>query len=334
MQCIGIKTSGIRCTAICLGDHTRCGTHQRTITLYGPNTTRRREIRYVFLKNILEIQEAYFNNQDMPRAQLNQMKRVEKLRYDTELNNLENLILIETEQNGGIDADLEANNRRRERMQIARQRIAAARQRWLEARQRFAVEIPPQVRQPGELLAVLANDRQNVHTTVVVNKVKETVEKILLIPVPVEYRTETYKTLYEIIPECKLDPLTIIQTTRMYYEGGSIYDLGEGIYPKVLNAVWQYIKNSEHKDDLQVILRSELRDNVFTCAQGNLSRLCNVLAGYLDGMTTESTIEELGRRLAELDGDEVDRLNAGTAILRELKIPEIEWENWLEPLRD
>jgi hypothetical protein len=87
---------------------------------------------------------------------------------------------------------------------------------------------------------------------------------------------------------------------------------------------------------LKKILTSELRDNIGMCAQGNLSRICNVLQGYLEGIEQKEPVSEiLGRefpKLMEIE-NQVEREARGAAILRENNVPENQWENWLEPLR-
>jgi hypothetical protein len=72
------------------------------------------------------------------------------------------------------------------------------------------------------------------------------------------------------------------------------------------------------------------------CAQGNLSRICNVLSGYLPGIGQQESIATiLGRefpKLMEIE-NEPDRLREGERILRENNVPEAEWQVWLEPLQ-
>jgi hypothetical protein len=111
--------------------------------------------------------------------------------------------------------------------------------------------------------------------------------------------------------------------------------MGVGIYGKVLDGVWQYVRNSEHKDELCKILRQELQDNIGMCLQGNLTRLCNVLAGYMDGIgPQESPAERLGRempKLMEIEDIEA-RMNTARIVLRDVGLPENEWAPWLEAL--
>jgi hypothetical protein len=117
----------------------------------------------------------------------------------------------------------------------------------------------------------------------------------------------------------------------------NIYEMGNGIYGRVLNSVWQYIKASPDAADLKKILAAEMEDNIGMCAQGNLSRLCNILSGYLDGINTDvkSKNEIIGEKLAELmsrEPNEDNRREVGRLILREHGIPFEEWNAWLEAL--
>jgi len=183
-------------------------------------------------------------------------------------------------------------------------------------------------------LEAFALDRQNVHTQVVVTAVKATISKVLEIPVPIEYRTETMKTLTEVIDQCQPSLKAVWQMTAKYCNNEDIYEMGPGIYSQVLNSVWQFIKSSEHGGDLKKILASELADCVGMCAQGNLSRICNVLSGYMEGLDIRSDRELLGDKLAELEniGDLNQRIELARAVLHNMHIPETEWAPWLEAL--
>jgi hypothetical protein len=193
--------------------------------------------------------------------------------------------------------------------------------------------------QQGELHAFV-NDRQNVHTSAAVKQTKEIVERIRKIPVPEGYRwhaTESSKTPFEIGLECKLSQKAAWQMISQYAQDTAIYDIEPGIYGKVLDCVWQYIKNSPDKADLCVIIKSEMEDNIAMCAQGNLSRICNVLAGILEGVgSQESLSERLGRLfgpLMEIE-DLRDRIARGINILQENHVPSDEWSAWMEPLNE
>jgi hypothetical protein len=340
-------------------DGQRCGVHVRTLQKVGPNQIRRDEIGYVHNlrrdtiinahRELVRTNDVVENNRRL-RARAASL-REEKLRYEAEVHALEATIDRETEQNGGVDADEPYRVRQRE---IARIRHAAAEERWRIRQehwnqlQRARAQpvlandaIDRQVRaQPvaNNELARMANDNQNVHRAVVVEKVKETVERVLQIPVPPDYQTETLKTSGEIILECKLTKRSAWQMMAKYCSEENIYEMGPGIYARVLNSVWQYIKASPDAVDLKKILAAEMEDNVGMCAQGNLSRLCNILSGYLDGLVveTKSRNEIMGERLAALMAiDDIDeRLFNGIEILREYEIHADQHHAWLAPLTD
>jgi hypothetical protein len=196
-------------------------------------------------------------------------------------------------------------------------------------------QAPPRPR--PETLAAFAADKQNVHTKATVDLVRKTVDHVLKIPVPDEYQTDTLKTVGEIILDCRLSKKAASQMTVRYCSDDSIYQYGPGIYARLLNSVWQFIKGSEHKTDLCAILRSEMEDNIDMCAQGNLSRLCNILSGYMESLVVETPAEQLQRRMAKIAAsDRKTHMKTIQALrlLQELTIPSQEWGAWLEPLMD
>ena len=126
-----------------------------------------------------------------------------------------------------------------------------------------------------------------------------------------------------------------MQMQMKYSKGDDIYDMGRGIYGKVLDAVWQFIRKSSDKECLYKILKTELEDNIGMCEQGNLTRLCNILSGYMDGIAPpESLNEKLGRLFGDLakNPDEESRKKAGLEILKENTVPEDQWAVWLDAL--
>lgn len=199
----------------------------------------------------------------------------------------------------------------------------------------FLPDVPPPPPPPAQELARFAADKQNVHTTQSVEMTKQVVEVVLKIPVPEEYRwnlQNVSKTAGEIITECKLTPDEMVEMLNRYIRDDDVYEMGKGIYGKVLDGVWQYIRNSPDKADLCRILKQELKDNIGMCAQGNLSRLCNVLAGYVEGIgPQESVSERLGRELPLLMDDE-DRVNKAKTLMKSLNVPEADWAPWLDML--
>jgi hypothetical protein len=154
-------------------------------------------------------------------------------------------------------------------------------------------------------LAEIAADRQNIHTTEVMNKFKKMVELIRNIEVPEEYRwnmTKVSKTMSEIIAECQLTPQAALQFSSKYCSDETIFDMENGIFGKLIDSVWQHVKNLEDPASLKQIVKEELEMNIGTCAQGNLTRVANILVGILDGLDPqeESRLEKIGKAINEV----------------------------------
>ena len=192
---------------------------------------------------------------------------------------------------------------------------------------------------PVSKMARFAQDRQNVHTSTAVNQMKKMLEVILKIHVPEEYRwnmRRCSKTPGEIIAACELSIDASRTMMDKYTVDTVIYEMGAGIYGRVLDGVWQYIKSSPDKSDLCKILTTEMEDNIGMCQQGNLTRLTNILAGYLDGVGgKESHAELLGRefpKLWDID-DEDERVAEGNKILDKVGLTDHTVRNeWIQSL--
>jgi hypothetical protein len=343
--CVAIKKDGNQCRLDAIPTGDRCRMHMKCMERNGPNTTLLNELKYRQSKEVADAIRLHNDENNNDTAEYNRVLNEITQRY--EIMKLELQTRFARERHEGIDRDAEARNRRLEerlRRVALRRRVheewrERLRQRDvgrdLEAVQQVVAQVDA-LRAHREL-EEFANDRQNVHTTVVVNKVKETVEKLLQIPVPEDYETETQKTVGEIILECDLSRKASWQMMAKYCQDEDIYDMGPGIYAKVLNAVWQYIKNSPDSADLKKILKAEMEDNVGMCAQGNLTRLCNIVAGYMDGINpdTKSRNEMIADKMVELLGSERPTgLKIADAILflKELGVPRDEYTIWIEPL--
>ena len=192
---------------------------------------------------------------------------------------------------------------------------------------------------PNQNIRAFVDDKQNVHTTIVVKQTTDVVNKIREIPVPEEFRWNKdmcSKTPADIILRCGLTPDATFQMMSKYCSSETIYEMDEGVYGKTLDSVWQFILKSDDKECLIKTLKQEMEDNIGMCAQGNLSRLCNILAGYLDGVGAVETPQEvLARRLPPLMEIENvdDRLEKARNVLREVGIPNEKWDDWLIGLK-
>lgn len=351
--CIGIKATGDQCDKNAVVGEQRCRIHLNTVHNNGPNATEVKERSYRHKKEIAILSSTWKERID---AEQNPGRK-EDLRHDfnheyntVKLRQRREIEIIERNHRDriretGVDPDAGARQRRHEADLRRQEDIRQARRADNEEVMRIQgvilrayQEHRAVVNRPVGELQQFAGDNQNVHRERTVNATKEMITLILTIPVPVEYRwnnAECSKTPGEIAMTCHLTPKAAWQMFSKYCQDESIYDLGKGIYGKVLDGVWQYILSSPYKTDLCQVLRQEMQDNVGMCAQGNLSRLCNILAGYLEGIGSQESIADvLGRLLPKLmEIEDIDnRLSEACKILKENNVPYSQWKSWVDPL--
>lgn len=348
--CVAIRADGNKCTTKCkaVGDGTRCGVHHNSRELRGPNTTALAELRYTYNQTYRRMYERYIAglaaiNIEQQRIELEELySRAVRLKRQEYVNAYRAMVI---EQNNeilrtGVNPDAAAIQRRLQAAAARRIRILQNRQ----ERMRIQLDNRRQERVPHQQvvrdLAAFASDAQNVHTTEAVRQTKEIVQRVRKIVVPEGYRWNRVfvsKTIGEIISECQLSSHAAAHMFNHYVSVVAVYDIEEGIYGKVLDSVWQYVKNSPDKEDLCKILKQEMTDNIGMCAQGNLSRICNILAGYMEGIgSQESVSERLGRLLPPLmEIEDVEtRIRNAFKILNENGVPMSDWDNWVDPLVD
>lgn len=329
-SCCAIQKNGNQCT-IKVEGQMRCKRH--AFKTWGPNETLIIELGYIHNRYVRDTDTRFINAQ-INNDELKRRLRIETIRHNAQLLLFEDRFREQIIANEGVDPDQPFRQRRAE---LRAQRAVRVRQRWRDYLNNInVIRNNNHINVQGGQLAGFAGDKQNVHTEIVIKKVKETVEKILKVDVPLEYKTDTLKTLSEIIGECKLSKESTLQMTQHYCNDHDIYDLGKGIYANVLNGVWQYIKTSEHSEDLKRILKSELEDNIGMCAQGNLSRLCNILSGYMEEIDIRSLNEIISDKLSSLleIEDIRERIVQARSFLDLHKIPRENWKEWLVPLME
>lgn len=329
-SCRAIQKNGNQCT-IKVEGQVRCKRH--ALKNWGPNETTVSELHYIHTKLNRDIRMSFING-DIDYDESRRKYRIETIRHNATLVAHGDQVRQQFIANEGVDPDQPFKQRRAE---LRAQRVQINRQRWQDYLAAVNVNRnnnPINV-QEGQL-ARFTGDNQNIHTEIVIKKVKETVGKILKVHVPLEYKTDTLKTLGEIIGDCKLSKQATLQMTQHYCNDHDIYDLGKGIYANILNGVWQYIKSSENSEDLKRILKSELEDNIGMCAQGNLSRLCNILAGYMEEIDLRSLNEMISDNLSSLlELEDVhERIIKARTFLDLHKVPRENWKEWLVALME
>jgi hypothetical protein len=191
----------------------------------------------------------------------------------------------------------------------------------------------PPARKRGDDLSSFVNDTENVHTKEVVNPVLETAKKLIKYASKISPSQDTFK---EVIYECKLSDNARKQLAFMYYSTEKIYNLKEPTYRLVLDGLWYYIKDQKEniKKDIIFRLSQELEDNYGTCPAGNLSRLINVLSGFMEGVANyEESVQDSMARISKIK-DKNKKMEEALNLLKFKNVPKEEWDAWLEALEE
>jgi hypothetical protein len=177
-------------------------------------------------------------------------------------------------------------------------------------------------------LVVFGNDSQNVHRTATVSYIKQIFDTLMTIEVPTNQ-----KTLGLVLTNCNLSDAATMQAVRFYTEKANIYEIDKA-YTRALDAVIAYVEKHPERTELYERVTQELTDNVGMCSQGNLSRICNILSGYIDGIAPPvSKHEMMQNKISAIAMDsEGNKIERAKAYMREIGIPETNWGPWIEAI--
>lgn len=175
-------------------------------------------------------------------------------------------------------------------------------------------------------------DNQNVHTKEIVGPVVQNAKKLIKLSQKKSPDQDTFK---EVVYECKLSDDARKQLCFMYYSDEKIYNLKAPTYRLVLDGIWHYVLSQKEdvKKDILSRMSQELEDNIGMCAQGNLSRLINILSGFMSDLKQEykESLQDKMSKISKIK-DKGTRIKKATEILKKDKIPEDQWNAWLEAM--
>jgi len=176
-------------------------------------------------------------------------------------------------------------------------------------------------------------DKENVHTKEVVDPIMTLSKRLIKYSTKISPEQDTFK---EIICECKLSGDARKQMCLLYYSNERIYNLKAPTYKLILDGLWGFVLSQkiEIKKDIKERLTQELEDNVGTCPAGNISRLVNVLTGFIESKTKyEESIQDLMAKISKIENPE-KRIEEAKTVLKNKKIPEQDWKIWLDALNE
>jgi len=188
-----------------------------------------------------------------------------------------------------------------------------------------------------------ARDTQNIHTRVVTQQTNSALEILLNADVPSDQKTvtETHMCFMDHIAlgRIKTDLRLIDNVDRdvkRWYRTNTCRMEGDFLYKRTLDGLWAKIKTSSLRQELEIRLWQEMVDSLGMCGDGHISRLTNVLCGFDDAFAPQlSPAEQLQNRMAVIAGMEggiILQVAEAMAAFKELKVPEEQWEAWIDAL--
>jgi len=135
---------------------------------------------------------------------------------------------------------------------------------------------------------------QNVHDSTINKTIMNTLRELIQIVKMDQTKRHSGEILeiirdkYSYLEQHKLDKIMssleriMIDTAK--YENMCMSD--------ILVLVWEYICNSDHKEELEYRLLQELEDMDQTCSTGHLSRILNILSGYFSDNIVQITLND------------------------------------------
>jgi hypothetical protein len=187
-------------------------------------------------------------------------------------------------------------------------------------------------------LAAFAEDNQNVHRKETSEQTNKATSFLLSIKVPEGQRTERELTAAWMGMFGKIGKFTrylnVINDIHKWFVTRTCRAEGDYLYQRVLRGLVAHINVSDHKDELWGRLWEECLDSVGMCCEGHISRLCNVLVGFVEGLDPPVSLGELLQQamsaIANQDVPESEKRRLANQFFDERGVPEEERVAWLD----
>lgn len=193
---------------------------------------------------------------------------------------------------------------------------------------------------PRNNLAVLAADRQNVHTRAVSEQTNKGLEKLLEeAKLAKSFRAPEWfaaRWLLKSYGDWKRVVRTVNDMQR-WYNTATCRVQNDWLYKNVLDGLYLLIRKVPDNDTKQEIYKrvyEECFESIDMCCEGHISRLCNVLVGFDETFAPPVPFGEiLQNKMAAIYALEIEteeKVKQATAFFNEFAVPEAERTAWLE----
>lgn len=202
------------------------------------------------------------------------------------------------------------------------------------------MQIPPAVLAAPQVPRVVpfAADPQNVHRKEVSEQTNKATEFLLNVKLPAKnqnllWRFAAVKFLEFAAENIRLF-VDVIADVERWLNTDTCRKRDDFLYCRLMYALIMYIKKSEHANELWKRLWEECCDSLGMCCEGHISRLCNVLVGYVEGLDAPVALGELMQQkmaaIAAQDIPEEDKKRMANEFFDTHGVPDAERVAWLE----
>jgi len=191
-------------------------------------------------------------------------------------------------------------------------------------------------------LASIALDNQSIHTAPVMKQQNATRAILSAVPVPKGQQTLDEITQAFLERYGWTNPVKeIIKDMGSWGKKSEIVEKNDYLYRKIIVHLWAKIQSYKSNDTdtyntLVQRLYEETYESVGMCAMGHVNRLCNVLAGFVEGIETprdsKEAFQDLIAKLAAEEKDIEEKKKEAIVLMDTYGIAEGDREAWLEAL--
>lgn len=181
-------------------------------------------------------------------------------------------------------------------------------------------------------LGRISKDSQNVHTNAVNKQTNDNVK--ILTETPVPNHQQTVEEIKKALMKNRKKAPRYLEDMEIWYAKDLIIEENDYLYKKILDGLWARIKTSPHKKELEKRLQEELKEMFGKCAQGHISRLCNVLVGFDEELKPViSAGEYLQNKMSAISQKDIsveEKVFEALEVFQELGTPEEEQNAWID----
>ena len=190
-------------------------------------------------------------------------------------------------------------------------------------------------------LQKLADDKQNVHTRVIIKQTNTSIDIINKTAIPKKQRTidEIITAWVQILERPWSEINDIYLDMEMWGKEEKIYADKDYLYRNTLRGLWALIKTYEGDTFKELLKRlyEECKESLEMCGQGHITRLANVLVGFHESfLSPQSSKEMFQDRIAALAADLTlsleEKIKMTVKAMDEHQVPEAERAAWIEAL--